>query len=222
MSTIPTIQLLVKSITTLSNSLPPSVPKGTTRDKIWTVMHLPEGETVYETFNRRFDALFAEDCRSDDGRLYHIRQGKSGMGLVGSYLKKIDWSGLPLDLVEIKLQRLVTELKYLTYVLFLFVASGILRNMQYCLHRRAKTNTSTKSNNQTHRYQQHREGRIGISTSSCCRFSPEPYHGPKSAPRSTVYRSRNFDSTNSISWFLRKVPNTNNISCAFHQPHAET
>jgi hypothetical protein len=33
------------------------------------------------------------------------------MGLVVSYLSKINWNGFPLDLVELKLQRLVTELK---------------------------------------------------------------------------------------------------------------
>ena len=65
----------------------------------------------FETFNKRFDALFAEDCRDAEGHLPHIRQGKSGMGLVGAYLKKVDWSqGFPLDLVAIKLRRLVAEL----------------------------------------------------------------------------------------------------------------
>ena len=45
-------------------------------------------ETPHETFNRRFDALFAEDCRNADARL----QGKLGMVLVVSYLSKIDWT----------------------------------------------------------------------------------------------------------------------------------
>ena len=39
------------------------------------------------------------------------------MGLVVSYLSKINWMiGFPLNLVELKLQYLVTELKGLQYV----------------------------------------------------------------------------------------------------------
>jgi hypothetical protein len=117
MPTIPEIQLLVKSIVALSNSLPKSVPHGTTKDKIWAVMHNQEGETAFETFNKRFDALFGEDCRDSDGRLHHIRQGKNGMGLICAYLNQIKWSSdIPLDLVEIKLIRLSTELGYLRCV----------------------------------------------------------------------------------------------------------
>ena len=112
-----TIRLLVKEISTLSNSLSDSVPKGSKDDKIWSVMNTEERDTPHETFNRRFDALFAEDCRDSDGRLHHVRQGKLGMGLVVSYLSKINWTtGFPLDLVELKLQRLVTELKFLQCV----------------------------------------------------------------------------------------------------------
>jgi hypothetical protein len=84
-------------------------------------MEAKERDTPHETFNGRFDALFGEDCRDSDGRLHHVRQGKFGMGLVVSYLSKINWTGFPLDLVELKLQRLVTELKYLQYVLTLVV-----------------------------------------------------------------------------------------------------
>ena len=61
MPTIPDILWLIKNITQLSNALPPSVDKATTKDKIWIVMHGPEGETPFETFNQRFDALFGED-----------------------------------------------------------------------------------------------------------------------------------------------------------------
>ena len=60
-----------------------------------------------------------EDCRDSDGCLHHVRQGKHGMGLVVSYLSKINWTGSPLDLVEIKLQQLLTELKCVQYVLLL-------------------------------------------------------------------------------------------------------
>jgi hypothetical protein len=114
MSSIAVIKGLIKDITSLSNSLPLSIPKGTKDGKIWSVMHATEGETAHETFNKRFDALFAEDCRNSDGRLLHIRQGKFGLGLICSYLAKINWAAdFPLDLVEIKLLRLITELRYL-------------------------------------------------------------------------------------------------------------
>lgn len=117
MSTLETIKLLVKEISTLSNSLSVSVPKGSKDHKIFSVLNTNESDTPHETFNRRFDALFAEDCRDAHGRLQHIRQGKFGMGLVVSYLSKINWTtGFPLDLVELKLQRLVAELKILQYV----------------------------------------------------------------------------------------------------------
>ena len=88
-------------------------------------MNTEEHETAHEMFNRRFDAMFGEDCRDDAGRLLYIRKGKLGLGRVCSYLSKIDWAdNFPLDIVEIKLQRLITELKHLQYVFTYF---------QYCL-----------------------------------------------------------------------------------------
>jgi hypothetical protein len=138
MSTIQGIQLLVKSITALSNSLPKSLPNGTTGDKIWAVMHTQEGETPFETFNKRFDAMFGEDCRDVDGRLHYIRQGNHGMGLVCTYLNKIKWtSNFPLDLVEIKLLRLKTELIHLKYAFTIFTfmytepVSGVAMQMSH-------------------------------------------------------------------------------------------
>jgi hypothetical protein len=111
-----TVKSLVKEITALANSLSDDVLKGTKDDKIWSVMNTTEGDNPHETFNRRFDALFGEDCRDTGGRLQHVRQGKLGMGLVTSYLSKINWTNFPLDLVELKLRRLVTELKHLQCV----------------------------------------------------------------------------------------------------------
>ena len=115
MTPLEEIQLLVKNVTTLSASLPPSFLKATTKDKIWMVMHSPECDTPFEMFNTRFDTLFAEDCCNGEGRFDEIRQGKSGMGLVCSHLKKMDWSMFPLNLVKIKLERLGAELKHLVY-----------------------------------------------------------------------------------------------------------
>ena len=121
MSTISEIKSLIKLITTLSNNLPQSVQQGTKEDKIWSVMNTEECETAHETFNRRFDAIFGEDCRDDAGRLQYVRKGKLGLGCICSYLSKINWTdNFPLDIVEIKLQRLISELKHLQYVFHIF------------------------------------------------------------------------------------------------------
>ncbi|KAG6859396.1 hypothetical protein C0995_010812, partial [Termitomyces sp. Mi166 len=114
MPTIAVIQSLVKTITALASDLPLSVKPGTKADKIWIVMNLGKGKTPYKTFNRRFDAMFGEDCRDCNGCLEHVRRGKLGLGLVCSYLSKVNWAvNFPLDLVEIKLQRVISELKHL-------------------------------------------------------------------------------------------------------------
>ena len=70
MSVLETVKSLVKEITTLANSLSDAVLKGTKDDKIWSVMNTTEGDIPHETFNRRFDALFGEDCRDIGGRLW--------------------------------------------------------------------------------------------------------------------------------------------------------
>lgn len=128
-TSVATIKLLVKEISTLSTSLLDSVLNGSKDDKIWSVMNTEELDTPHETFNRRFDAMFGEDCRNSDGQLHYVRQGKLGMGLVVSYLSKINWAtGFPLDLVELKLQRLVTELKSLQYVSDFIIIMSVLIN----------------------------------------------------------------------------------------------
>ncbi|KAG6895056.1 hypothetical protein C0992_003343 [Termitomyces sp. T32_za158] len=114
MPTVAEIQSLVKTLTALSSDLPLSIKQGSKSDKIWAVMNMGEDETLHETFNRLFDSMFGDDCRNSNGRLEHVCRGKLGLGLVCPYLSKIDWmANFPLDLVEIKLQRLVAELKYL-------------------------------------------------------------------------------------------------------------
>lgn len=116
MTTLTTIRQLVKEIGALSHSLSDAVPKGSKDNKIWSVMNMEECDTPHETFNRQFDALFAEDCRDSDGHLHHVHQGKLGMGLVVPYLSKINWASFLLDLMELKLQCLITELKHLQYI----------------------------------------------------------------------------------------------------------
>ena len=118
MPTIADIHQLVKNIMQLANALPPSIPKVTTKDKIQQVIHGPEGETPFKTFNKWYDALFGEDCHDSAGHLHHICQGRSGMGIICAYLKKLDWvQGFPLDLVNIKLQQLNKELLSIMYVI---------------------------------------------------------------------------------------------------------
>jgi hypothetical protein len=51
MSTLATIKLLVKEISSLSNSLSDAVLKGSKDDKIWSVMKAEECNTPHETFN---------------------------------------------------------------------------------------------------------------------------------------------------------------------------
>jgi hypothetical protein len=135
-TSVATIRLLVKEISTLSTSFLDSVPKGSKDDKIWSVMNTDELDTPHETFNRRFDAMFGEDCRNSDGHLHYVRQGKLGMGLVVPYLSKINWTtGFPLDLVELKLQHLVTELKSLQYVSdFIIICNCLLKSLGDRMH----------------------------------------------------------------------------------------
>ncbi|KAI9448674.1 hypothetical protein F5148DRAFT_1250575 [Russula earlei] len=78
-------------------------------------MNTNEGDSLpHVMFNHWFDALFGEDCCDPGGHLHHIHQGKLGMGIIISYLSKINWANnFSLDLVELKLQHLVDELKHL-------------------------------------------------------------------------------------------------------------
>lgn len=86
--------------------------------RIITIVHGIEG-TVAGTFNRRFDLLFAEDCRNAEGRL-NVRGGEEGMECVVAYLQSIhlESAGVPLDLAELKLTRVADELEHLWYVPF--------------------------------------------------------------------------------------------------------
>ena len=109
---------LVNTITRLVKQLPSSVPEATREDKISRVMRadIPHGETQHETFNRRFDALFGEDCRDTTGRLHHIKRGRSGMMLVSTYLTRVidsDDIKKNVDIVALKLERIKNELEYL-------------------------------------------------------------------------------------------------------------
>ncbi|KAI9458015.1 hypothetical protein F5148DRAFT_1287514 [Russula earlei] len=105
MSTPKTVKQLVKDISALSSTLLDAVPRGSKDDNIWSVMNTNEGDSLlHEMFNCQFDALFGEDCHDPGGHLHHICQGKLGMGIIISYLSKINWANdFSLDVVELKL-----------------------------------------------------------------------------------------------------------------------
>lgn len=71
-------------------------------------------DSPWGALNRQLDKLFGVDTR-EDGRLKHIRRGKYGMSFVATHLAGLDWKSgkYPLDLVGIKLQRIVDEMEYL-------------------------------------------------------------------------------------------------------------
>ena len=83
------LELLVDKIIALTKILPKSVPEATRKDHIYEVMTTVTGDSLWETFNRRFDILFGEDCRDQEGQLHLIRRGKSGMHAVGNYLRTV-------------------------------------------------------------------------------------------------------------------------------------
>ncbi|KAH9024612.1 hypothetical protein EDB85DRAFT_1894233 [Lactarius pseudohatsudake] len=108
------IKSSISCIAVLCTEIPKSVPIGNKRSKIHLVMTGNKGEDAWHTFNKRFDVLFAEDCRDGQGRLHHIRRGEFGMDLVVQYLSALDLGSLPLDLVAKKLDRLEAELEIIS------------------------------------------------------------------------------------------------------------
>lgn len=108
------IKTSISHITNLCKEIPINIPIGNRRSKIHLVMSGNEGEDTWQTFNKRFDALFAEDCRDGQGRLHHIRRGEFGMDMVVQYLSTLDINLLPLDLVAKKLDRLEAELEIIS------------------------------------------------------------------------------------------------------------
>ena len=75
-----------------------------------------EGKSAWKTFNKMFDALFAEDCCDEHGRLHYICQGKFCMESVCQYLAKLDLTAMPQDLMTLKLNCLNEEILHLMYM----------------------------------------------------------------------------------------------------------
>ena len=65
---------VVEEITLLTKNLPSSVPKGRREGKLYQVLtnNNYHGETPWETFNKRMDATFGEDCRNMEGHLENV------------------------------------------------------------------------------------------------------------------------------------------------------
>ncbi|KAJ6522529.1 hypothetical protein DFH09DRAFT_1097114 [Mycena vulgaris] len=108
---------LIKKMKKPTAQFPEAIPLASDADDIVRVITTIHGidNSVRGTFNRRFDILFGEDCRDDDGRLKNIRRGDVEMPCVLNYLESIHWESaeIPLDLAGIKLKRIVDELELL-------------------------------------------------------------------------------------------------------------
>lgn len=109
---------IVEAITLLTKNLPSSVPEGKRDGKLYRVMTNDDyrGETPWETFNKRIDATFGEDCRNAEGRLENVCRGRFGMDIVTKYLPiAIDQPGVKVfhAPMMLKLERLRNELENL-------------------------------------------------------------------------------------------------------------
>lgn len=112
------VEKLISTIRTLSQSLPTdTVQLGTREDFLYKTFVHVKGENDWHTFNRRFDLVFGEDCRDSHGRLEHMRRGQYGLDFVVEYLETTKTAnGMMFELMKLKLDRLIAELKHLVYV----------------------------------------------------------------------------------------------------------
>ena len=101
------VQQLIRDISVLSKALPTSIPEGQPMDKMYHVItNVESDEGDWPTFNRKFDLLFGVDCFDANGRLKNVCRGQYGMDAVAAYLQRLSLRNLPLELVQIKLQRI--------------------------------------------------------------------------------------------------------------------
>ncbi|KAF8217568.1 hypothetical protein K438DRAFT_2037066 [Mycena galopus ATCC 62051] len=106
---------LIKKVEALAPLLPDSVKEASTDDNELHLLTNTSGiqGSPWGTLNRQLDKLFGVDTL-EDGGLKHIRRGEHGMYFVATHLAGLDWKSgkYPLDLVELKLQRIVEEMEY--------------------------------------------------------------------------------------------------------------
>ena len=101
------VQQLIRDISMLSKALPTTIPEGLPTDRMYHVIQNVESdEGEWPTFNRKFDLLFGIDCFDANGALKHVSRGEYGMDAVATYLQSLSLRNLPLELVQIKLQRI--------------------------------------------------------------------------------------------------------------------
>lgn len=92
-----------------------TVPLAEKSGKIYTVIRTSTGDTAWETFDKRFNALYgADQYDRETQRLLHIERGKYGLDAVCQYLTlAVGIDGIPHALMMPKLERLKTELEYI-------------------------------------------------------------------------------------------------------------
>jgi hypothetical protein len=108
-----TAACLIVKLISLCQGLPKTVPIAEKDDKIYHVITNVNEDDPWQSFNRKFDLLFGEDCRDGKGHFQNIRRGRYGMGAVCMYLKGVNteepW--FLADLAIIKLERICKELE---------------------------------------------------------------------------------------------------------------
>ncbi|KAJ3559032.1 hypothetical protein NP233_g11365 [Leucocoprinus birnbaumii] len=96
-----------------------SAKKNNCNTEVFTSIPTPVGpdadlETLYMVLNHRLDALFGEDVHDENGRLPNVKQGKHGMDQLLGYIKAAaDRGYLQWEAANIKIERLITEVKHL-------------------------------------------------------------------------------------------------------------
>jgi len=112
MAATATAASLIANLTSLCQHLPKSVPVAQKDDDIYRIIRTSNGDDLWQSFNRKFDLLYGEDCRDARGYLQNIRSGKYGMDSVCAYLKGINTKDPQFlaELAVIKLERLRNEL----------------------------------------------------------------------------------------------------------------
>jgi hypothetical protein len=109
---------LIVNLISLCQGLPSSIPKANKDDQVYHVIKNVNEDDPWQSFNRKFDLLFGEDCRDEKGSLQNIRRGRYGMGAVCAYLKGINteepW--FIAELAVIKLKRICEEVIKLKYL----------------------------------------------------------------------------------------------------------
>jgi hypothetical protein len=110
---------LIANLISLCQRLPKSVPVAHKDDDIYRIIRTAHGDDPWQSFNRKFDLLYGEDCRDAKGYLRNIRSGKYGLDSVCAYLKGINTNDPQFlaELAVIKLERLRNELVKLKYAL---------------------------------------------------------------------------------------------------------